>query len=68
VIGPSLRPLPDNSQHSQETDISPAGYEAALPESERPQTHALDRAASWIGPLLFYVHEIYFMTVQFEDT
>ena len=63
VIGPSLTPLPDNTQHSQQTDISPAGYEPAIPESERTLTHALDLAANWIGPLLFYVREICFMTV-----
>jgi len=27
----------------------PAGYELAVPTDERPQTHALDRAATGIG-------------------
>jgi len=27
----------------------PAGFEAAIPTSERPQTHALDGAATGIG-------------------
>ena len=40
-----LRPLPDNRQ----TSIPPAGFEPAIPASERPQTHALDRAANGIG-------------------
>jgi hypothetical protein len=40
------RPLPDNTQHSQETDIHASdGFEPEIPASERPQTHALDRAA-----------------------
>ena len=29
--------------------MSPAGFEPAIPASERPQTHALDRAATAIG-------------------
>jgi hypothetical protein len=50
VIGPSQRPLPDNTQNSQEKDIHPsAGFEPAIPTSEQPQTHALDRAATGIG-------------------
>jgi hypothetical protein len=49
VIGPTKRPLPDNTQHSQDTDIYvPAGFKPAIPASERPQTHALDRAATGI--------------------
>jgi hypothetical protein len=27
----------------------PAGFEPTIPASERPQTHALDRAATGIG-------------------
>jgi len=27
----------------------PAGFEPAVPASERPQTHALDRVVTWIG-------------------
>jgi hypothetical protein len=29
--------------------MPPAGFEPAIPASERPQTHALDRAATVIG-------------------
>ena len=29
--------------------MPPAGFEPAIPASERPQTHALDRAATGIG-------------------
>ena len=29
--------------------MSPAGFELAIPTSERPQTHALDRAATGKG-------------------
>jgi hypothetical protein len=32
--------------------MPPAGFETAIPECERPQTHALDRAATEIGPII----------------
>ena len=31
------------------TSMSPAGFEPKIPKSERPQTHAIDRATSGIG-------------------
>jgi len=49
VIGPSQRPLPDKTQRSQETLIPSSVFEPAVPASERPQTHALDRAATGTG-------------------
>jgi len=50
VISPSQRPLPHNTQHSQETDTHvPVGFEPTIPASERPQTYALDRAATGTG-------------------
>jgi hypothetical protein len=39
------------THNSQETAMPPAGFESAIPASERPQTHALDRAATGIGQL-----------------
>jgi len=32
----------------------PAGFEPAIPASERPHTHVLRRAAAGIGPLITY--------------
>jgi hypothetical protein len=53
VISPTQRPLLNNTQDSQETDIhAPAVFQPAILESERPQTHALDSAATGIGYLL----------------
>jgi len=50
VISPTQRPLPDSTQHSQETDIhAPTGFEPTIPASERPQTHALDCTATVVG-------------------
>jgi hypothetical protein len=51
-MGPTQRPLPDNTQYSQERDThAPGGFEPAIPASERPQTHTLDRAAAGIDLL-----------------
>jgi hypothetical protein len=49
LISPSQRPLPDNTQHSQQTPMPPPESEPAIPASERPQIHALGSAASGIG-------------------
>ena len=34
--------------------MPPAGFEPAIPASERKQIHALDRAGSEIGAIIFY--------------
>jgi hypothetical protein len=34
-----------------------AGFETAIPASERPQTHALDRLATGISGLIILAHE-----------
>jgi len=37
--GPTQRPIPDKTQNSQETEMyAPAGFEPAIPTSERPHT------------------------------
>jgi len=49
-MAPSQLTLPDNTQHSQQTNMhAPAGFEPVIPASERPQTNALDREATGIG-------------------
>jgi hypothetical protein len=49
-ISPTQRPLPDNTNtHKGQTSMSPAVFEPAIQASERPQTYALDRAATAIG-------------------
>jgi hypothetical protein len=35
--------------HTRQTSVPPNGFEPAIPASERPQTHALERAATGIG-------------------
>ena len=55
TISQSQRPSPDNTQHSQQTDIyAPAGSKTANPVSERRQTCALDRTATEIGGKIYY--------------
>jgi len=44
---PIAETSPDNTQHSQQTDIhAPVGFEPTISAGERPQTYALDRAAT----------------------
>ena len=37
--------LTTHNIHKRQTSMSPAGFERAIPASERPQTHVLDHAA-----------------------
>jgi len=48
-ISPTQIPLPDNT-HNRHTSMPPAVFEPTIVLGERPQTHALDRAANGIGP------------------
>ena len=58
VISSSQRPLPDKTQHSQQTNfMTPVGFEPTISAGERPQTYALDRAAPGNGN--FYFSNIY---------
>ena len=41
--------LKTHNTHNRQTSISPVGFEPTIPSSERPQTHALDRAATGTG-------------------
>jgi len=41
--------LTTHNIHKKQTSMPPVGFEPAIPASERPQTHALDRAATEIG-------------------
>jgi hypothetical protein len=50
MISSSLGPLPDNAQHSQETNIhAPAGFEKVIPGIKRRQSYALDLVVTEIG-------------------
>ena len=41
--------LTTHHTHKSQTSTTPVGFEPAIPASERPQTHALDREATGIG-------------------
>jgi len=41
--------LTTHNTHKRQTSTPPARFKPTIPASERPQTHALDRAASGIG-------------------
>jgi hypothetical protein len=43
-----------HNSDKREKDIPPAGIESAIPESEWPQTYALDRAATGYGHNVSY--------------
>jgi hypothetical protein len=40
--------LTTHNTHNKQTSMPPVGFEPTIPVSERPQTHALDRAATAI--------------------
>ena len=58
VINPMQIPLPDSTQHSQVTDVPPAGFEPAIPGSDRPQVRALTREAAGFGFSFIYCNVI----------
>jgi hypothetical protein len=41
--------LTKHNTHNGHTSMAPVGFEPAIPASERPKTHALDRVANGIG-------------------
>jgi hypothetical protein len=50
VIRSKQRPLPDNTQHSQQTNIhAPMGFEPTISTGEQPQILALNLLATGIG-------------------
>ena len=58
MISSSQRPLPDNTQHSQQTSMPPVGFEPTISAGERLQTYALDRAATGTGIVTYIILEL----------
>ena len=56
--------LTAHNSHKRQTSMTTAGLEPEIPASERPQTHALDRAAPGIGLLLIYLFQTPFAYVS----
>jgi hypothetical protein len=58
--GPSQKPLPDNTQHSQETDIrAPGGIPGRNPSRPAVADPLLDRSATGIGLEALLLMEIW---------
>lgn len=57
------KPLPDNTKLLLGLNITPAGFESAMPGSERLQTHTLDRTATGIGLILVWVSKLFLARV-----
>ena len=51
--------LTTHNIHKRQTSMPPAGFEPVIPASERPQSHAFDRAATGIGRFRRYSHIIF---------
>jgi hypothetical protein len=47
--------LTTHNIHKGQTSMSPVGFKPTISAGERPQTHGLDRAATWIGDTSFTV-------------
>ena len=55
--------LTTSNTHKRQIPMPPAGFEPTIPASERPQTHALDRAATGISNYLCLLsHKIHELT------
>jgi hypothetical protein len=50
--------LTTHNTHKRQTSMPSAGFKPTILTSERPQTHALDRAATGIGTLFLYAVKI----------
>jgi hypothetical protein len=46
-----------HNTHKRQTSMPPPRFEPAIPASERPQIHALDRAATGIGDVFCYLRK-----------
>jgi hypothetical protein len=47
--------------------MPPAGFETAIPASERLLTHAIDHAVTGIGNTVRYFWELLHIFVEFQD-
>ena len=53
--------LTTHNNHKRQSSMPPVGFELTISASERPQTHALDRAATWTGTRSLKVSYINFI-------
>ena len=50
--------LTTHNTHNRQISMPPVGFEATISAGERPQTYALDRAATGTGIILYHIHHI----------
>jgi hypothetical protein len=48
-ISPLLGPVRDNTQHPQETAMTPLRFKPTIPANEQLQTYTLDYMATWVS-------------------
>jgi len=48
--------LTTHNTHNRQTSMSPVGFEPTISAGDRPQTYALDRAATSTGCIYIYIH------------
>ena len=53
--------LTTHNTHNRQTSMSPEGFEPTTPAGERPQTYALDRAATGTG----FVKRVHLLLFKF---
>jgi hypothetical protein len=62
--------LTTQENHKRQTSMAPAGFEPTIPASQRPQSHAFNRAAAGIGSPIFLYHFsmsfLYYITSSLE--
>ena len=51
--------LTSHNTHNRQTSMPPVGFETTIPANERPQTYALDRAATGIGYSFLFTNKYY---------
>jgi hypothetical protein len=54
----SQKPQPDDKQQSRMLEITPAGFEPAIPACKRPQTLAVDRTANGIDVVSVWISKL----------
>jgi len=54
--------LTTQNTHNRQTSMTPTEFEPAIPASERPQTQAIDSAATEIGCQLTFIHSAFCLT------
>jgi flagellar hook-associated protein FlgK len=74
VITTTQRPLPHKTQHSQLTSLPLVEFEPTISAGERPQTYALDRAASGTGWCIINIYyfkgdalDLFVIRISFES-